>query len=352
MPDKTWLDIGQYFIIGVPGTAPSGDFYKFIKEYNIGGVLFLGKNYDSPENLVNLVNSLQEASPVMPLFTCVDHEGGRVQRFKAPFTVLPAFRKFAETKTSKEIFEIFNLVARELLACGINFNFAPVADMTNETGGVIGDRSLGTDVAKVDEVISAVIRGFVKSGILCCVKHFPGHGCTTIDSHEKLPESDKTLEELMSYEILPFKRATRAGVHSIMPAHILFKNIDSVPASLSKIFIQKVIRQEFRFIKLVITDDISMGAITKHFSPEEASKLAINAGNDLIIYSSSDINHLATLIENLRKYSDTDSEMKNNILASGARIKEMKKNISRSKIDAQKAVEFLNLNPLKQILSQ
>lgn len=350
MPDKTSLEIGQNFIIGIPDTTPPDDFFKFIKDYNIGGVLFLGKNYDSIENLVKTINRLQDSSSAFPLFTCVDHEGGRVQRFKPPFTVLPSFREIAETKTAKELFEIYNLVSRELLSCGINFNLAPVADMTDEIDGVIGDRSVGTNIAKVEEAVSASIRGFVKGGILCCVKHFPGHGCTTVDSHESLPESDKTLDDLMKYEILPFKRATKAGVHSIMGVHILFKNIDSVPASLSKIFIQKVIRQEFRFIKLVMTDDISMGAISKHFSPEEASELAIRAGNDLLIYSSSDIHHLANLIDGLGNKAASDLEIKNAFMAAGARIREMKKLISRGKIDAGKATEFLSSSPLKQFI--
>lgn len=349
MPDKTSLELGQHFIIGLPNATPSEDFYKFLKEYNIGGVLFLGKNYDSLDNLVKTVNRLQDASSAFPLFTSVDHEGGRVQRFKAPFTVLPSLRTMAATKTPKELFEIFNLISRELLACGINFNLTPVADMTDGISGVIGDRSVGTNVQKVEEVISACIRGAVKGGILCCAKHFPGHGCVTTDSHGSLPLSDKTLDELMSYEILPFKKATRSGVHSIMTVHILFKNVDTLPASLSKIFIQDVIRKTFRFIKLVISDDISMGAITEHFSPDEASELALKAGNDILIYSSSDIDHLANLIDGLTERIGSDVEARNTVIASSARIKEMKKLISRERIDAAKAKDTLDTSPLKQI---
>ena len=256
----TISNIGQNIIVGIPDASPAQEFYSFIKDYNIGGVLFLGKNYDSLENLVSTVNKLQDSSQIFPLFTSVDHEGGRVQRFKTPFTVLPSYKTIATTKTPKELFDIFGMIARELLACGINFNFAPVVDMTEETNGVIGDRSAGTNIEKVEEVISATIRGYVKAKILCCAKHFPGHGCTNIDSHLELPSSDKTMQELLEYEIPPFKKATRAGVPAIMTAHIMFKNIDTLPASLSPKFIQEIIRQEFRFIKLVIADDISMGA--------------------------------------------------------------------------------------------
>jgi beta-N-acetylhexosaminidase len=319
--ENTVKNLGQHFIIGMSDPTPSQDLLEFIKTYNIGGVLFLGKNYSSVETLVDTINKLQTASQIYPLFTSVDHEGGRVQRFKSPFTVLPSYREITTTKSPKELFDIFLMTACELMSVGINYNLAPVADMTAETGGVIGDRSIGTDIEKADAAISATIRGFVKSGILCCVKHFPGHGCVTEDSHLTLPSSKKTMEELMSYEILPFKRATRAGVHSIMTAHILFNNIDDLPASLSPKFIQDIIRKEFRFIKLVVTDDISMGAITKNYSAQEASRLALKAGSDIIIHSSSDIGHLANLIDGLANDIESDADLKNNTMASQARIK-------------------------------
>ena len=345
----TISNIGQNFIIGIPDASPPQNFYDFIRDYNIGGVLFLGKNYDSIENLVSMVNKLQDSSKAFPLFTSVDHEGGRVQRFKSPFTVLPPYKTITSSKTPKEIFDIYSMVARELLSCGMNFNLAPVVDMTPETGGVIGDRSAGTDLQKVEEAISATIRGFVKGKILCCAKHFPGHGCVTIDSHVSLPESDKTLQELMDYEIQPFKRATKAGVQAIMTVHILFKHIDSLPASLSIKFVQDIIRKDFRFIKLILTDDISMGAISKNFSAEEASELAIRAGNDIIIHSSSDVDHLANTIDFLAKRATEDHELKNSLAASQARINEIKKSLSREKINVEQTLKTLESSELKKI---
>ncbi len=348
----TISNIGQNIIVGIPDASPTQEFYSFIKDYNIGGVLFLGKNYDSLEHLVSNVNKLQDSSQIFPLFTAVDHEGGRVQRFKAPFTVLPPYRTMAETKTPKELFDIFSMVARELLACGINFNFAPVADMTDETGGVIGNRSAGSSIEKVEEVISATIRGYVKAKILCCAKHFPGHGCTNTDSHLDLPSSDKTMKELLEYEIPPFKKATRAGVPALMMAHIMFKNIDAVPSSLSSKFIQEIIRKEFRFIKLIISDDISMGAISKYYSAEEAFELAIRAGNDLVIHSSCDIDHLANLIDYVSKRAAEYSELRNCFAASQARIKEIKKGLPRNRINPATALKVLESSELKNIFTQ
>ena len=347
--DNIVKNLGQNFIIGMPDTSPSSELLNFIRDYNIGGVLFLGKNYNSVQNLVEMVNKLQEASQIYPLLTSVDHEGGRVQRFKTPFTVLPSYRNIASTKSPKELFDIFMSVACELRSVGINYILSPVADMTDETGGVIGDRSIGTDPEKVDAAISATIRGFVKSGILCCVKHFPGHGCVIEDSHQTLPSSDKTIEDLLKYELLPFKRATKAGVHSILTAHILFKNVDELPSSLSPKFVQDIIRKEFRFIKLIVTDDISMGAITKHYSQQEASLLALKAGNDIVISSSSDINQLASTIDSLAKSIESDLDLKNQILASQARIQEMKKLILPKKVHAPAAIDFLNKSDLKKM---
>lgn len=347
--DSIVKNLGQNFIIGMSSSEPSDELLNFIREYNIGGVLFLGKNYTSVEILVDTINKLQTASQIYPLFTSVDHEGGRVQRFKTPFTVLPPYRNVANTKTAKEIFDIYTSVSGELLSVGINYNLFPVADMIDRIDGAIGDRSVGTDLEKVEMVVSATIRAMVKSGILSCVKHFPGHGCTEEDSHIDLPYSNRTIEELMNYEILPFKKATKAGVHSIMTAHILFKNIDDVPASLSKRFIQDIIRKEFRFIKLIMTDDISMGAITKHFSPKEASKMALTAGSDLIISSSSDINALANLIDELAHDIDVDPDTKNQVSASHSRIREIKKLIPYKKIFPEQALNFLNKSELKNL---
>ena len=347
--DNIVKNLGQNFIIGMPDTSPSIDLLNFIRDYNIGGVLFLGKNYSSVQTLVETVNKLQEASQIYPLFTSVDHEGGRVQRFKTSFTVLPSYREIATTKSPKELFDIFMSVGCELKSVGINYILSPVADMTDENGGVIGDRAIGTDPEKVDVAISATIRGFVKSGILCCVKHFPGHGCVTEDSHQTLPTSDKTIEDLLKYELLPFKRATKAGVHSILTAHILFKNMDDLPSSLSPKFVQGIIRKEFRFIKLIVTDDISMGAITKHYSQQEASTLALKAGNDIVISSSSDINQLANVIDSLAKDIESDLDLRNKVLASQARIQEMKKLIPYGRVSAASAIDFLNKSELKKI---
>jgi len=225
--------------------------------------------------------------------------------------------------------------------------------MTDEISGVIGDRSIGTDLIKVEEIISATIRGFVKSGIICCAKHFPGHGCVTQDSHLDLPVSSKTLAELINYEIIPFKKATKAGVQAIMTAHILFENIDTLPSSLSPKFIEDIIRKEFRFTKLVITDDISMGAITKHYNPTEASILAINAGNDMIIFSSSDIDQLANTIDEVSKRAENETSIKNKMKESQERIKSVKAGIKKQNISSTAASDFLNQSSVsKYILGQ
>lgn len=286
---------GVHFIIGMEGVIPSIDFLNFIKEYKIGGILLLGKNFKDRETLIDSINTIQNHHKCI---ISIDHEGGRVQRLKEGFTLIPSFRELSNTKTSKEIFEFTIKIASELKEVGINLNFAPVADMINSTTGAIGDRSVGTDLDKVCNSVSSYIRGSVKAGLMCCVKHFPGHGVVEEDSHLILPESDKTLDELLNYEIIPFKKAIKSGVDGVMTSHILFKNIDSLPASLSKVFID-IIRNEWRFKKLIISDDLSMLAIKDNYGISEAAKLALNAGTDLLIYSSSNINELANIIDSI-----------------------------------------------------
>jgi len=339
-------DIGQHLIIGMEGVSPTNEILSLIREYNIGGVLFLGKNYSSVEELSDTINMLQASSSKVPLLTTVDHEGGRVQRFKGPFTILPSYRELAKDKTPKQIFEIHALIAEQLEACGINMNFAPVADLSSKTDGVIGDRSIGTDLQKVEDVISATIRGFIKKGLLCCVKHFPGHGCVEDDSHIDLPVSNKTLTELMNYEIIPFRKATKANVSAIMMAHIMFPNIDELPSSFSSKLIQDIIRKEFRFTKLVITDDISMGAISKHYDIKDAIELSLMAGNDMIIFSSSDTNLIANNLDIIRKKVESNSELRSKIAEAQNRIFNIKSSIKRQNISASNALEVLNNSTL------
>lgn len=281
---------GPLITMGIQGKALSDDEKKFIVSNQIGGVVLFTRNFDNPKQfheLCHAIHSLRLKMPdKTPLFLSVDMEGGRVQRFKEPFTVWPSLRKLGDLDNPTLSFLFSQRMGQELRAFGINLNFAPCADIfSNPKNTVIGDRSLGSDPEHVAKHVSAIVRGYIKSDVIACVKHFPGHGNTLIDSHEDLPNEVAELKRLEDFEMLPFKRAFKARVDMCMTSHILFKNVDpKYPASLSEIFVQKLMKEYCRFRGLVVTDDLDMGALRKHFSVEEIAVQAAKVGSDILLY--------------------------------------------------------------------
>jgi beta-N-acetylhexosaminidase len=183
-------------------------------------------------------------------------------------------------------FKFAECMGKELLAVGINVNYSPCVDvLTNADNKVIGDRSFGADPELVSKLSSAVVRGFVKAGIIPCVKHFPGHGDTMADSHEELPVVRHDLDRLEKIEFVPFKKAFRARADLLMTAHIKLEKVDNVwPATLSPKIIQEILRQKLGYRNAIITDDMEMKAITKNYSVEEAAVQAVKAGCTMLLY--------------------------------------------------------------------
>ncbi len=279
------IDIGQLILMGIEGKSLLPEEKDFIKKENIGGIILFSKNYEDPVQLAQLVNSIQKLRKDYPLFISVDHEGGRVIRFRDHFTQFPPMLDIAKLDSPKCFYSLSKIMAEELLLCGVNFNFSPCCDiLTNEKNIVIGDRAFGKDSETVSKFISSAIRGFQTNGMVACAKHFPGHGSTYKDSHFDLPEIGKSLDELRGKEFLPFKKAIKSRVEFIMMGHLLIPTVDpSFPASLSKKW-HDILRKELKFDKLIISDDLQMEAITKHFTLEEASTMALDAGSDILIY--------------------------------------------------------------------
>lgn len=277
--------LGQLVFTGLSGTTLTEEEKKFIEKEDIGGVILFSKNYESPAQLAELVNSIQVLRSEYPLFICTDHEGGRVVRFKTHFTQFPPMLEIAKLDSPKLVFEVATIMAEELLACGVNLNLAPVCDIwNNEQNKVIWDRAFGTDHETVSKFISSMIRGFETSGILSCAKHFPGHGNTLKDSHYDLPIVKKPLEQIRAEELQPFIKAVKARVDMIMMAHIIVEDIDpELPCSLSP-KAHQILRGELKYKGLILSDDMQMGAITAHRGTGEAAIMAIKAGSDLIEY--------------------------------------------------------------------
>lgn len=276
---------GQLIISGIKGTTLLPEEVEFIKNEKLGGIIFFAHNFEDPAQLAELVNSIQKLRDEYPLFISVDQEGGRVIRFKKHFTQFPPMLNLAKLDSPKLIFEAHQVMAKELAACGINLSYSPCCDiLSNPENKVIGDRAYGSDVETVEKHISAAIRGLQTNGIMACAKHFPGHGGTTKDSHFDLPLVKTSLEDLKSFELQPFVKASKSRVEFMMMAHLMVDALDDkLPTSLSpKAY--EFLRNETKFSKIVITDDMEMKAVADRFSIEEAAVMALNAGADIILY--------------------------------------------------------------------
>ena len=282
--------IGQHMLIGVAGATLTNEEKKFIVENNISGVVLFARNCIEPRQIRDLCAEIQSLRHSMkdkaPLFIGIDMEGGRVHRLKPPFTQWPALKKIGDLDAPTVAFHFSQRMGAELISVGINLDFAPCIDVyTNPANTVIGDRAVSSDPHQVEKMSSALIRGYIKSGVLSCAKHFPGHGHTVIDSHEELPVEDADMKRLNEVELVPFRKALRSRVDMVMTAHILFKNIDPKwPVTLSEIFLKKMIREDLKYRGLIITDDLDMKAMAKHYDKSQIPMRAMQAGADLLLY--------------------------------------------------------------------
>lgn len=275
--------IGQLFMVGFDGTAVSTDLAAFIKEYKPGGVILFSRNLESAEQIVGLTNELQRCSPHSPLLISIDQEGGRVSRLPKEFTIFPPCEVLGRCNSSELAYAAAATIAKELKAVGINMNMSPVLDVnSNPTNPVIGDRAFGATPAPVCELGLATVGGLQDNRVVACGKHFPGHGDTNADSHKELPLVTASRERLEQIEFPPFRQAAANGVATMMTAHVLYRALDEKrPATLSAPIIGKLLREEFQYDGVVLTDDLEMHAIIDHYGVEDAAVQSILAGCDM-----------------------------------------------------------------------
>lgn len=296
--------IGQMVMASVEGYSLDANGEDLINKYNVGGFIVLGENVRDTEQLQALVNSLKSANSKnkLPLFISTDEEGGRVSRMPEEFKDLPSNRSIGKTGSSEFALNIGKLISEELISFGINMDFAPVLDInSNPKNTVIGDRSFGPDANIVTRLGIQEMKGMQSKNIISVVKHFPGHGDTSVDSHVGLPVINNDADRLKGFELVPFANAIENNTDGIMIAHILLPKIDSDnPASMSKTIITDMLRDEMDFKGIVITDDMTMGAIVKNYNIGEAAVRSINAGSDIILVCHGFDNQVA-VIDALRK---------------------------------------------------
>ena len=271
-------------------TTVDSEMINRLNKYPVGGYIFFKANVVNPNQLTTMINNLQNWSKEntnLPFFTAIDEEGGRVLKIGAnanfPVTKVGAMSTIT---TREKAYEAGDIIGKYLKYYGLNFNFAPDADViTNPENQIIGDRSFGSDASVVSEFAVAYSQGLQSNGILSTFKHFPGHGATKGDTHEGFAYTSKTLEELMESELVPFKAAAENGVDAVMVAHISVPTIlgDNTPCSLSKYMVTDVLRNELGFEGLIVTDALDMGAITNTYGDGEAAVMAVLAGNDILL---------------------------------------------------------------------
>ncbi len=282
--------IGQMFMVSFRGTTPNEDIKTMIQRYKVGGVILFKENITDMEQLARLTHQLQQLNPSnIPLFIAVDEEGGSVSRLPKEAAGFPALRELGERGNPKEAYRIGREMGNLLKKVGINVNFAPVMDVNNNPSNpVIGDRSFGNNPHLVKEMGISMMKGMQDAGIISCIKHFPGHGDTVVDSHDNMPVVKHDMEHLKQIEFYPFKGAAEEGADMIMTAHIKFPAVDpsGYPATMSKKILTDMLRKEWGFKGVVITDSMTMGAITKNFSLKEALIKSVKAGVDIILLPS------------------------------------------------------------------
>jgi beta-N-acetylhexosaminidase len=347
--------LGAMIIAGVEGTAPTEKTKSMLQNQHVGGIIFYKNNVESPEQLVSYVNRLKTWNEQNPsaLFISIDEEGGKVSR-------LPGIEKIPTAKSIGHINDVTyaqsigKYLGNASKAMGINMDYAPVLDInSNPNNPVIGNRSYGTTSSIVSKVGRAVMKGIQSTKTIPVIKHFPGHGDTSVDSHLDLPVVHKSLTELQSFEWKPFEDAIAEGADSVMIAHILFPKIDNkYPASLSPTIITDQLRNKIGFQGVVMTDDLTMGAISKNYGMGKAAVQSVQAGSDILLIAHG-YENVSSVIKELEQNIDNGTITEKRIDESVLRILMLKEKYNLSD---QKKIQTPDLfeinNDIRKILDQ
>jgi beta-N-acetylhexosaminidase len=287
--------VGQLIVSAVGDVAGpavrdrSGALSEFLDTVRPGGLLFFTENIHTPEQVRGFIRDLQ-ADRRIPLFVAVDEEGGVVSRLtrdpQMPATSIPSARRVGQSGDTELAYQLARVIGRELRALGFNMNFAPVADvLTNPENQVIGSRAYGSDVDTVSRFVSATVRGLEDTGMCAVLKHYPGHGDTAGDTHNTPVVIGHDLERLERIELVPFRAGIDAGAPAVMTGHIALPEVtgSEAAATFSGRLVDELLRGSIGFKGLVISDALTMGAVTARYSPEEAALQAIEAGVDVLL---------------------------------------------------------------------
>lgn len=287
--------VGQLFVI-VPEALTSSSqsvddsMKKIYAQYPAGGFALFAKNISNPDQLMRYTKDLHELNTTIKPFVCVDEEGDIVARLaNNPKFDLPRFgsmNSIAMSKDTSKAYNVGNSIGDYLAQYGFDVDFAPVADVnTNPKNPVIGNRAFGNDPYLAGEMVAKVLEGLHRHGVYGCIKHFPGHGDTSTDTHIGAAQTLKTWEQMKKCEMIPFCKGVDANAKFVMIAHISAPNVtgNNEPASVSRCIVTDKLRNEIGYNGVIITDSFSMGGITNQYTSAEATVKAIKAGVDIVL---------------------------------------------------------------------
>jgi beta-N-acetylhexosaminidase len=275
-------------MLDVPGLALDAADRERIAHPLTGGVILFTRNYESPAQLAALTASIRILRAPAPLIA-VDHEGGRVQRFRAGFTAIPPMRTLGELwdrdveAAATEAERLGRIIAGELAAHGIDFSFTPVLDLDYGASAVIGDRALHRNPNAVAHLASALHRGLRAGGSVAVAKHFPGHGFVAADSHHEIPVDGRPLDALIRDDLVPFGALIGQGLEAVMPAHVVYPLVDAQPAGFSRIWLQDILRGRLGFDGMIFSDDLSMAGARGAGGIVARAEAAWAAGCDMVL---------------------------------------------------------------------
>ena len=270
----------RLFTVGFYGKSVTDDLSRLIAR-GVGGVIFFSRNVGAPAEVLDTTGSIKRTAG-RPLFVALDQEGGQVSRLRQGFSEVPPMRAVGAAGSAALAREVGALIGREVRAVGFDMNYAPVLDVdTNPANPIIAARSFGRTPELVSELGVALAAGLESVGVAACGKHFPGHGDTSQDSHLELPRLPHSLARLEQVELKPFAAAVKAGIPSIMTAHVIFEPLDAVyPATMSRAVLHGLLREKMGYHGLIVTDDIEMRAIADNYGVEDTIVRGLNAGVD------------------------------------------------------------------------
>ena len=297
-------------MVDIDGFELTKDDSELLLNPLVGGVILFSRNFKSKEQVYNLIQAIKKLR-TPALLVAIDHEGGRVQRFKDPFTTIPALRLLGEQydknpEIALEDAQTFGwLTAIELLSFNIDFSFTPVLDVDYGVSGVIGDRAFHDSPVVIAKLAAAYIKGMHQAGMAATGKHFPGHGGVRADSHTDMPIDNRDLDYLLENDILPFRELIPEFLDGIMPAHIVYEKVDNNPAGFSSFWLKEMLRDKLEFKGVIFSDDLDMkGASCISDDYTERATAALNAGCDMALVCNN--RNAATQVIDKLEYSVTE----------------------------------------------